>query len=222
MIDEGYIKYQCEWIEEAAIAPHSVMDLTRYRDALHQLDLIGEYPNGIGFGNISQKVGLPLSPVPGPFPSPTFVITGTQTGHLPTLSADDYAFVTNFNPAKNTLICHGSRKASSESLTHGIIYSSHPGIGAIIHVHHAQLWKQLLYQVPTTSADVPYGTPEMAAETQRLFQETPLLQQKIFVMAGHEEGVVTFGETLQTAYRVLINWGVMTGIVSEFALQLPH
>ncbi len=103
-----------------------------------------------------------------------------------------------------------------------MIYSGHPGIGAIIHVHHAQLWKQLLHQVPTTGAEVPYGTPEMAAETQRLFRETPLLQQKIFVMAGHEEGVVTFGETLQVAYRVLINWGAMTGILSEAALQLPY
>ncbi len=219
MIDEGTIKYRCEWIEEDAIAPPTVTDLTRYRDALHQLHLIGEYPNGIGFGNLSQKTALPPSPISL---SPQFIITGTQTGHLPTLTAKDYALVTDFNPEQNTLTCRGLRKASSESLTHGVIYSSHPGIGAIIHVHHAQLWKQLLHQVPTTGAEVPYGTPEMAAETQRLFRETPLLQQKIFVMAGHEEGVVTFGETLQVAYRVLINWGAMTGILSEAALQLPY
>ncbi|WP_071776894.1 class II aldolase/adducin family protein [Synechococcus sp. PCC 7335] len=216
MIDEGYIKYQCEWIKEDAIAFHTVSDLTRYRNALHQLHLIGEYPSGIGFGNISQKTGLPSSPIP------TFVITGTQTGHLSTLSATDYALVTDFNPAQNTLRCQGLSKASSESLTHGTIYSVHPGIGAIIHVHNAQLWKQLLYQVPTTSADVPYGTPEMAAATQQLFKETPLLQQRIFVMAGHEDGVVAFGKTLQMAYRTLINWGMMIGIVSESALQLPY
>ncbi|MBE9060729.1 class II aldolase/adducin family protein [cf. Phormidesmis sp. LEGE 11477] len=219
MIDEGYIKYRCEWIEKDAIAPQTVTDLTRYRNALHQLQLIGEYPNGIGFGNLSQRTLL--SPIPH-LSTPRFIITGTQTGHLPTLAAADYALVTDFNPAQNTLTCKGLKKASSESLTHGIIYSAHPGIGAIIHVHNARLWQQLLHQVPTTSADIAYGTPEMAAETQRLFEETPLLQQKIFVMAGHEEGVVTFGETLQTAYRVLINWGMMLGIVSESALQLPH
>jgi L-ribulose-5-phosphate 4-epimerase len=242
MIDEGYIKYRCEWIEGDAIAPSSILDLTAYRNALHHLNFIGEYPNGIGFGNLSQRTLPPASPpslallsspllsssfLPAPPLSPSsFIITGTQTGHLPTLTAADYALVTAFNVAQNTLTCQGKRQASSESLTHGVIYASHPAINAIIHIHSPQLWQRLLNQVPTTRAEVPYGTPEMAAETQRLFKETPLLQQKIFVMAGHEDGVITFGENLQTAYRVLINWGLMTGFMSqpdsEFALQLPH
>jgi len=216
MIDEGYIKYRCDWIEEDAIAPAAVIDLTSYRDALHQLNFIGEYPNGIGFGNISQRVS-PLGQQ-----TRQFIISGTQTGQLSTLKATDYSLVTDFNPTKNTLTCKGLRKASSESLTHGVIYDSHPSIHAIIHVHHPQLWKQLLHQVPTTRADVPYGTPEMAAETQRLFAESPLMQQRIFVMAGHEDGIVTFGENLSLAYRTLINWAARLNIVSDAALQLPY
>lgn len=216
-MDEGYIKYRCEWIEEDAIAPSSITELTRYRNALHKLAFIGEYPNGIGFGNISKRrqnvVGEDRR---------EFVISGTQTGNLPTLTAADYSLVTDFDPVQNTLTCKGLRKASSESLTHGVIYDSALSISAIIHVHHPQLWKTLLNQVPTTNADVPYGTPEMAAETQRLFRESPLLQQRIFVMAGHEDGVVTFGENFSIAYRTLINWAVRLGIVSESALQLPY
>lgn len=245
MIDEGYIKYRCNWIKEEAItqallqkiAPETIADLTAYRDALHRLNLIGEYPDGIGFGNISHRLLPSLSQFPDrsddflaagtAHPTgPLFVITGTQTGKLPTLSAADYALVTAFNLEENTLTCKGLRQASSESLTHGVIYASQPAINAIIHVHSPQLWKRLLHQVPTTRANVPYGTPEMAAETQRLFRESPLLQQKIFAMAGHEDGIVTFGENLQTAYRVLINWSLMTGFMtqpdSEFALQLPY
>ena len=235
MIDEGYIKYRCDWVEEDAIAPTDTLELTQYRDALYQLNFIGEYPNGIGFGNLSCRLlhsPSPLSPSPFPklrseqarrlsYESPRFIITGTQTGHLPTLTAADYSLVTAFNPAENTLTCKGLRKASSESLTHGVIYDAHASIQSVIHVHHPQLWKRLLHQVPTTDAAIPYGTPEMAAETQRLFQATPLLQQRIFVMAGHEDGIVTFGENLQMAYRVLINWGTMVGIVSESALLLP-
>ncbi len=229
MIDEGYIKYRCDWIKEDIVSPDAVIDLTRYRNALHQLNFIGEYPNGIGFGNISQRSSIGETFTQPNFSSPRqlsvaevpFLITGTQTGHLPTLTPADYALVTACHPTQNTLTCKGLRKASSESLTHGVIYSAHPAIGAIIHVHHPQLWKHLLHQVPTTDETVPYGTPEMAVETQRLFQETPLLQQKIFVMAGHEDGVVTFGETLQTAYRVLMNWGTMMGVVPGEALQLP-
>ena len=84
------------------------------------------------------------------------------------------------------------------------------------------LWQQLLNQIPTTRATVPYGTPEMATETQRLFQETDLPRTQIFAMAGHEEGIVAFGATLQIAYRTLINWGMMTQLIPESALQLPY
>lgn len=225
-LDEGYIKYHCEWIEADAIAPASVIDLTRYRDALYQLKLIGEYPNGIGFGNISQRVSALPAPSSGnDDPSNPFIITGTQTGHLPTLTPADYSLVTHFNPEQNALTCKGLRKASSESLTHGVIYASHPAISAIIHVHSPDLWKRLLHQVPTTRADVPYGTPEMAQETQRLFAEANLHQIRLFAMAGHEDGVVAFGETLQIAYRVLINSCLMAGFMSPSAaaaaLQLP-
>jgi L-ribulose-5-phosphate 4-epimerase len=253
MIDEGYIKYHCEWINQAIIPDAAVEHLTAYRDALHQLGFIGVYPNGIGFGNLSQRVAdtallmaedsAPRHPVEfNAKPSATaiqtapFIISGTQTGHLKTLTATDYALVSNFDPANNTLTCQGLRQASSESLTHGVIYAEQPTIGAVIHVHHPALWRRLLHQVPTTRASVPYGTPEMAAETQRLFRDSggdgkafqgnhPLLQQRIFVMAGHEEGIVTFGKTLAEAYQALIeaslSHGIFTPSASKFAQQLP-
>lgn len=225
MIDEGYIKYRCEWVKADIVQREAIAPLTAYRNALHQLNFIGEYPDGIGFGNISQQID-PLQTSPDPNAPPQFIISGTQTGNLETLTAADYALVTTFNPAQNSLSCKGLRQASSESLTHGVIYQQHPAIRAIIHVHHRSLWQQLLHQVPTTREAVPYGTPEMAAETQRLFRESALMQQRIFAMAGHEDGVVVFGESLQTAYRVLINWSVMTGIIcgskAAAALQKPY
>ncbi|PZO17104.1 MAG: rRNA adenine methyltransferase [Leptolyngbya foveolarum] len=220
MIDEGVVKYRCDWEKIDAVQPSEIVELNRYRYALHQLNLIGEYSSGpakgIGFGNISQR--LPHSP----YSALPFIISGTQTGHLPTLTAADYAKVTAFDPAQNYLTCQGLRQASSESLTHGVIYAQSSSIHAIIHVHHLALWQQLLHQVPTTRATVPYGTPEMAAETQRLFKETELPHTKVFAMAGHEEGIVAFGETLQIAYRKLINWGILTQLIPESALQLPY
>ncbi|KPQ36163.1 MAG: putative epimerase [Phormidesmis priestleyi Ana] len=225
-IDEGYIKYRCQWIKEDIVATQSVAELTAYRNALYRLNFIGEYSNGIGFGNLSQRVPMPAYAPLSAAASPHFVITGTQTGHLPTLTAADYSLVTDFAPQQNALICKGLRKASSESLTHGVIYASQLGIHAIIHIHSPQLWKRLLNQVPTTRAEVPYGTPEMAAETQRLLQQSPLPQQKILAMAGHEDGIVAFGESLQMAYRVLINACLMTGFMTQSesadALQFPY
>lgn len=222
MIDKGYIKYQCEWMKMDAVSSASVVNLTCYRDALHKLDLIRKDADGISVGNISQKISSnSLDAL-----SPQFIISGTQTGHLSTLAASDYALVTAFDLTQNSVTCQGLSKASAESLTHGVIYATNPEIGAIIHVHHSQLWNGLLKQGLATRSEVFYGTPEMAEETQRLFRESNLAQVKIFAMAGHEDGVVSFGENLQIAYSVLIEWGLRTDMFTEaesgIALQLPQ
>jgi hypothetical protein len=53
--------------------------------------------------------------------------------------------------------------------------------------------------MPTTDADVAYGTPAMAHEFKRLYNETDLPNLMIAVMAGHAEGIVTFGSTIESA-----------------------
>jgi hypothetical protein len=63
-----------------------------------------------------------------------------------------------------------------------------------------KLWKALMHKVPTTPGKVEYGTPEMAYAVQRLFDHTDVRKKKIFVMAGHEGGVVAFGRDLRSAF----------------------
>jgi hypothetical protein len=43
----------------------------------------------------------------------------------------------------------------------------------------------------------------MAYEMRRLLQEDNLAHERILIMAGHEEGVLTFGPTLDAAAQVL-------------------
>ena len=57
---------------------------------------------------------------------------------------------------------------------------------------------------PTTAAAVAYGTPLMAAEMRRLYETSELPRLKILIMAGHEEGLITFGATLAEAEQVLL------------------
>ncbi len=196
MIDEGVIKYHCDWILGEPVAAELIQDLRVWRDRIHDLGLIGVYDNGIGFGNISIRIDQ----------SNQFIISGTQTGHLPKLNPEDYTVVIDFDIEKNHLTCCGLTQASSESLTHAAIYSYQPDINAIIHVHQPHIWKKLLYKVPTTNQQVPYGTPQMAKEMFRLFEEENLGEKKILVMAGHEDGFLTFGKDLEEAGEVLMNY----------------
>ncbi len=193
MIDEGYIKYQCNWIVSPPLETNLLSEINFWRSQMYQLGLIGEYDNGIGFGNISIRDCAPEY----------FIISGTQTGNLETLNGEHYTKVINFNFTENSLTCQGPIKASSESLTHAAIYTANPQVNAVIHVHHLQLWQQLLDRVPTTARNCAYGTPEMAEEIMRLSAKEELQTEKIIVMSGHEEGIITFGISLAEAANFL-------------------
>ena len=145
---------------------------------------MGVDSNGIGFGNLSVRDGETNS----------FYITGSGTGGMEELKLEHCAKVTAFDFGRNWLRCEGSTIASSESLTHAAVYESDPNAAAAIHGHDLELWAALLDQVPTTGRGVEYGTPAMADEVRRLFKMTDVKSRKIFVMAGHEGGVVAFGK----------------------------
>lgn len=194
MIDEGYIKYSCHWTNLPSIIPGDIVELNQWRTQLFQLGLIGEYDNGIGFGNLSIRI----------LQSQQIIISGTQTGGIADLTAQHYTKVTDFDWHKNYVTCEGLIKASSETLTHAAIYVAEPQVNAVIHVHHGKLWRKLLDRVPTTNPDCAYGTPEMAEEIIRLCQQEATQQQKIIVMSGHEEGILTFGKNLTEAGNIIM------------------
>ena len=194
MIDEGYIKYLCFWEEVDAIAQKDITELNRWREKLYQLDLIGKYDNGIGFGNLSIRIPN----------SEQLIISGTQTGGIPYLNAKHYTKVTDYNWQENYVTCQGLTKASSETLTHAAIYQALPQVNAVVHIHHQSLWSRLLNRIPTTDPTCAYGTPEMAEEIIRLCQQPKTQEQKIIAMSGHESGILTFGFDLDRAGEILL------------------
>ncbi len=187
-----YIKFSCERIAAPAIAFAGFDELNNYRSKLRELGLIGMDANGIGFGNLSVRDH-----------ANGFHITGSSTGSLAQLAPTDFTKVVAYDFVKNWLRCEGPVVASSESLTHAAVYESEPKAGAVIHCHNANVWKALVDLAPTTSKTVAYGTPEMAYEVRRLFKTSDVKARKIFVMAGHEEGIVTFGKDTAEAFAVL-------------------
>jgi ribulose-5-phosphate 4-epimerase/fuculose-1-phosphate aldolase len=190
-IDEGYVKFNCQWINQP-LTINVPDELLMWRDRMYELKQIGYYEElKIGYGNISVRTPQGI------------LISGTQTGNIYPIQPQHFTLVTDYDINQNIVTCQGSIKASSESMTHIAIYESDENINAIIHIHNSTIWQDLMDKVPTTKKEVPYGTPEMAKEIFRLFQETKVTQEKIIVMAGHREGIITFGFSLQEVGNLL-------------------
>ena len=203
---EGVIKFAMEHEEGPAMPATELADLNAWRRILFQLALIGQDPKrygGFGFGNISCRI----SPFNGGPNQRAFVISGTQTGGIPNLGPEHYTLVTGYYPARNLLVSKGPIRPSSESLTHGMVYDLASDAHWVLHAHSPHIWQQApALEVPMTATDVAYGTPEMAAEVERLFAERGVRAKGIFGMGGHEDGIVTFGPTAEAAGSVLINY----------------
>lgn len=202
MIDEGYVKFDCTWTRGPA--PEDIGELVSVRNRLHALGLVGQYlPSRIGYGNVSQRLDG----------SGRFVISGTATGGIAMASAGHFCTVTDWDIAANSVHCTGPVAASSESLTHAMLYACSPGIRSILHVHHRGFWEKLLGYAPTTRGDVAYGTPAMALEMERLLSETAFAPLQIMAMRGHEEGIIAFGPDLASTMEKLETeyFGKMSG-----------
>jgi ribulose-5-phosphate 4-epimerase/fuculose-1-phosphate aldolase len=195
MVEEGYVKFNYDW-EKKPIAIENFGELNRYRNKLYKLGLIGVFENGIGFGNISIRLGE----------SNLFIISGTRTGALASLSEKHYSKVVEFDFERSWLRCIGLVVASSESLSHARIYQLDREANAVIHVHSMNMWKRLLGKVPETGKHADCGTPELAEEISRLFRETEVMEKKIIVTAGHKEGIISFGKDLEEAYNILLKY----------------
>jgi len=187
---EGYLKFDCHLITEKMVIPSELFDpLNYWREELWYKCLIGAYPDGIGYGNISIRVPN----------TDQFYISGTATGGIPELDQLHYPLVERCNPLMNALWCRGLIKASAESMSHAAIYAANSEVGAVIHIHHLQLWEKYLDVLPTTDRTVEYGTPEMASEISKIMSLPETLDKKIFVMGGHKEGIIAFGRTMEEA-----------------------
>lgn len=199
---EGVTKYTSQYT--ACTLPFDflyISELDKWRNILYEKALIGQDPNredGVAFGNASQRLLGKM-----------FVITGTQTGGIRRLGPEHYSIVLECVPEENRLVAAGPTRASSEAMTHSKVFEQDQGINFVFHGHSPDIWiavRKKVLLIPETSIDVPYGTAEMTAETARLFVETEVGRLKIFSMAGHTNGIVSFGRTPDEAGEVMLKY----------------
>ncbi len=189
---EGVIKYRLVFKPAQSLLGHDYSSLSKWHRRFKQAGILGQDAhryNGLGFGNLSERID-----------QGTFLISGTQTGRLDELTADDYALVTATDIAQNLVEAQGRIEPSSESLSHAAVYALDERIGFVFHAHSPQIWRaRLKLGIPQTDDAISYGTPQMANEIKRLYRQGLFAECKVLAMAGHEDGIIGFGATASEA-----------------------
>jgi ribulose-5-phosphate 4-epimerase/fuculose-1-phosphate aldolase len=206
-VREGVIQFRAEH-RSAALSQRrhadAATEIDCWRRILVDLGLVGTDPSryeGLGFGNLSLRVGAPSSPRG----RRAFLITCTQTGALPRVTLDNLALVERYSLVENRVHSQGPCKPSSEAMTHGAFYDISPAVRAVLHVHSPAIWRaRQALRLPTTSESIGYGTPEMARSVDALMKSTAMWDRRVMAMGGHEDGIVAFGRSTGEAGTALV------------------
>jgi ribulose-5-phosphate 4-epimerase/fuculose-1-phosphate aldolase len=192
--EKGAVKFHCLLDKgSAGISINTFSLINSFRDQLYHRGFIGVYPDGTGYGNISIRNKAYRE---------TFYITGTATGKYRSLTDKQYVLVNGYDITANRVWCTGLLCASSESMTHAVIYETLPEINSVIHIHSLPMWQQCKGRLSETPGDVFYGTPAMAKALKKVIKECP--DARIIRMAGHRAGLVAFGNSLEEAFHQII------------------
>ena len=190
---DGVIKYSIEHQTSATPLFSGYEELEALRKRLFALGLIGE-KEGIGYGNLSMRYEG----------SKSFFVTATQTGNMQSLTKEYYTYICDYEFDTFKIISQGAHKPSSEALSHAMIYAIDERINAVIHIHSLALWKFMKAQ-DALATTTEYGTAEMIGEIAGLYDSLDPLKNNAFVMKGHEEGIITFGRSVEEAELILYN-----------------
>jgi len=190
---DGVIKYSIEHQRQDTPLFSGYEQLEALRTRLFTLGLIGE-KDGIGYGNLSMRDDK----------SKSFFITATQTGRKHLLSPEYYTYISDYDFTTFKVISQGTHKPSSEALSHAMIYAIDERIKAVIHIHSLALW-QFMKDRNDLSTTAEYGTVQMVKEIAGLYTNLDPMNNNAFVMKGHEEGIITFGQNTEEAELILYN-----------------
>jgi len=186
---EGVIRFELSFTPAPPPPNECLTELNSWRALLYRLGLTGRDRGryaGLAYGNVSIRSE-----------GKTFLVSGTQTGGKPWLTAADYCLVEDYDLAAHALRARGPIRPSSEALTHAAAYLAHPDIRCVLHVHSPELWRwRDTLGIPRTAPDIPYGTAAMAHAIQTLARSNPA---QVVCMGGHVDGFIAFADSVENA-----------------------
>jgi L-ribulose-5-phosphate 4-epimerase len=201
---EGVIKYRLDYHLAPAQIIEGFAELNAWRSLLWRLGVIGQDDaryGGLSYGNLSLRLN-----------DGGFLITGTQTGHLPHLTIEYYSWVRQARPEDNYLEAEGPLPPSSEALTHAAIYLAAPSVRCVAHGHCPEIWRNAkALGLACVAEETAYGTPAMAHAVSAIAKSNP--EQGVIVMLGHQDGLLTYGQTPEQAC-----WLMARCLAGAFAL----
>ena len=193
-IDEGVVKYKSNHKLGSHPINPNLTELDHTRTRLFDLGLIGVYKNGIGYGNVSIRHDEGC------------IISGTATGSSRQLGLNGYCYIRSFNLEQNFVDSEGPINPSSEALTHCSAYVASSEVNCVLHVHSEKLWNSLLNgNFNFIPKNISYGTPQMAKNLADIVYESKS-SSGILAMAGHIEGVLSYGDSIESAYLEILNF----------------
>ncbi len=161
--------------------PFPLQELLPERDMAHVRRLFGL--GGLSYGNLSVRED-----------ANTFWMSasGVNKGALKEIGRD-MLLITDYDPDRRAMVVSvpphvEPRRASVDAIEHWMIYTEHPKVGAIVHVH---AWME---GVPSTSVNYPCGTAELASEVAELVRRSPDPSRAVIGLKNH--GLTITGRSL--------------------------
>lgn len=167
-------------------AAFPIQELLPQREMSHLKKLFGI--GGLSYGNLSVRQGER---------SYWMSASGVDKGNMQVVGRD-MLLITGYDSTRRAM--HVSvpphvepRRASVDAIEHWMIYTEHPQVGAIVHVH---AWME---GIASTTVNYPCGTAELASEVAELVRRHPDPSRAVIGLKNH--GLTITGRDLDDIFE---------------------
>lgn len=167
-------------------APFPIQELLPARDMAHVRRLFGL--GGLSYGNLSVRHDAR---------SFWMSASGVDKGNMQVVGRD-MLLINGYDPSQNAMLVSvlphvEPRRASVDAIEHWMLYTEHPQVGAIVHVH---AWMD---GISSTTVNYPCGTAELAREVAELVRRSPDPSRAVIGLKNH--GLTITGRSLADIFE---------------------